>query len=62
MSLTLKGIIVLLLASLLHSADLDVPNERLTDFVELGAMLVGAGLAWYGRVRKGDVDWLGFRK
>ena len=62
MSLTLKGTLLLLIAGLLRGANLDVPDARLADFVEMFLMILGAILSWYGRVRKGDITWLGFRK
>ena len=55
MSLTIKAIIVALIAQFL-------PLEEVSAFVDAIITIVSLGAAWYGRYRVGDIDFLGFRK
>lgn len=56
MSLTLQGVLVIVLGFVIDNAE--IANALATDIV----MVVGIVLAWYGRYRQGDIDPLGFRK
>lgn len=62
MSLTLSSLGVLVLASLFNWADIDIAQgdveQGVTFLVQLFSLV---GIYW-GRVRKGDVNWLGLRK
>lgn len=64
MSLTIIGIIVAVLAKIADIAGFHgstVTTENLTQLVTVGGQIVGILLAYYGRVRKGDVDYFGRR-
>lgn len=56
MSLTIKGIIGLVLTQLLGDV---VSEEQIANFVEVGGLLIFGIMAWYGRYRQGDISILG---
>lgn len=62
MSLTVKGIIVLLLAGLFKGLEIPDADQRAVDLIETLALLVGAAVAFYGRYRHGDIDIFGFKR
>lgn len=62
MSLTLAGLASAVLAYFFQSADVEVASESIQTFIEVLWLLGSAIAIWYGRVRKGDVDWLGRRQ
>lgn len=62
MSVTYVGVLVLLLSSLAKSAGLQISNDALTNFILVGAQLVGALIALWGRYRAGGIKWFGGRK
>ena len=62
MSLTIKGLIVMIFGLLLKYLEVELPIESLNIFVEVLLTLGGALTAWYGRYRKGDITILGTRK
>lgn len=55
MSLTIKALIIAIVAQFL-------PLEEVSTFVDAIITIGTLGAAWYGRIRLGDVDFLGFRK
>jgi hypothetical protein len=59
MSLTYKGVIGLLIASLLKSADLPIAEGAIETFLDVAFLIVTAGIALYGRFRQGDINPLG---
>jgi hypothetical protein len=61
MSLTYKGVIGLLIAALLKSADLPVVEGAIETFMDVAFLIISAGIALYGRWRKGDLNSLGYR-
>jgi hypothetical protein len=61
MSLTYKGIIGLLIAALLKSADIPVAEGAIEGFIDFGLLIITAGIALYGRWRHKDTSPLGYR-
>jgi hypothetical protein len=59
MSLTYRGIIALLIAGLLKSADLPVAEGAIETFLDISFLIVTAGIALYGRWRQGDITPFG---
>jgi hypothetical protein len=62
MSLTLKGLAVVLLGYLVSSMNLPVASEAIETTVSTVAVIVGAVMAWWGRYRHGDITWYGASK
>lgn len=64
MSITIAGLIIALLGSLANKVGFvfNVSDSELVRLVEVVGQVVGLGMAWYGRVRKGDISALGARK
>jgi len=60
-SVTITGLVITLLSSLAIMFDLDVGMEEIAGVVTSAGTLIGIALAWYGRVRKGDITWYGRR-
>lgn len=58
MSLTLTGVISMLLSLILTPEETNV----IMSFIEQGLLVVGIVLAYYGRYRLGDITWYGTRK
>jgi hypothetical protein len=61
MSLTYKGVIGLLIAALLKSADIPVVEGAIETFMDVAFLIITAGIALYGRWRNGDISPLGTR-
>ena len=61
-SLTQAGVYVSLLGFLAKAFGLNIGTEELTSLVEAVLTIVGLGMAWYGRYRKGDLTVLGSKK
>lgn len=61
-SLTQSGVYVSLLGFLVKILGLNIGTEELTSLVEAVLTIVGLGMAWYGRYRRGDLTALGSRK
>lgn len=59
MSLTLVGLVVAVLATVLKAAGVEVPNEALTTWVLTAGQIIGALAVYLGRVRQGDITWYG---
>ena len=55
MSITITGIVTMLLAQVL-------PLEEVNPFVDAVALIVTTLTIWYGRYRIGDITWWGGRK
>lgn len=55
MSVTITGLIIFLLAKV-------IPVEQASQFVDTAIQLIGIALAYYGRIRLGDLTWYGTRK
>lgn len=62
MSLTIKGLIVVIFGLIFKYLEVELPIDNLKIFVEVLLTLGGALIAWYGRYRKGDITVLGSRK
>jgi hypothetical protein len=58
-SLTITGLIVILLGFILEKSGLEIGTDRLQTFVEVLLQLGGFVIAYVGRVRQGDVNILG---
>jgi ABC-type iron transport system FetAB permease component len=58
-SLTITGLIVILLGFILEKSGLEIGTDRLQTFVEVLLQLGGFVIAYIGRVRQGDVNILG---
>jgi hypothetical protein len=63
MSKTIIGLVITIIGLLAKWFSWNVPGqEELDQFLTALLTLIGIALAWYGRVRKGDVTWYGARK
>ena len=58
MSLTITGVISMLLSFILTPEETNV----VMSFIEQGLLVVGIILAYWGRYRMGDITWYGTRK
>jgi len=52
MSLTIKGVIVLLLSQVL-------PLEEVEPVINALTLVISTLMIWYGRYRQGDITWYG---
>lgn len=59
MSLTIKGIVTMLLSNLLGPT---VASGDLEVFIQVTGLLIGAFITWYGRYRQGDIKWWGGKR
>jgi hypothetical protein len=55
MSLTITGIITMLLSQVL-------PVEEVGPVVDAFALIITTGIIWYGRYRQGDITWYGTKR
>lgn len=62
MSLTLKGLLVLVIGRVLEVGGVAIANDQVTDFVAVLLQVFGALGVYIGRVRMGNVTWYGKRK
>lgn len=62
MSLTISGLIVMVLAMISRGAGVDIGTEELTDFVNTGGQLIAVIMIYWGRMRRGDLTFWGGRK
>ena len=61
-SLTITGLIVILLVWLFEHSGIDIGSEQVQNFIEVIVALVGIATAWYGRWRQKDISILGRKK
>lgn len=61
-SLTITGIIITLIMFLGETVGVEVVEADLQTTITTLGQLIGILIAWYGRVRVGDIGWLGKRK
>ena len=61
-SLTITGLVVILLGFLLQRSGMEVAPEEIQTTIEVLAQLAGIIIAWYGRVRHGDISILGKKR
>lgn len=61
-SLTVSGLVVLVVLKIFDWANVQVAPESVQSFVEVLAGLYAVAAVWYGRWRKGDITWYGKRK
>lgn len=59
-SITILGILVSVVGTAL--VNFGFSEQCANEFVRLAPAIFGAIIAWFGRVRVGDINWLGFRK
>lgn len=58
-SLTYIGIIAMLVAKVMEMAGVNLGTEDITKFIEIGIMIIGGFIAFYGRWRAGQIKWFG---
>lgn len=56
MSLTITGILTILITQILGE---NVDEGAVANFLDVGGLLIGALLGWYGRYRHGDINIFG---
>ena len=61
-SLTISGLVVVLLGFLFQQFDLKIAPAEIQSFINVGAQIVGLIMAYFGRIRAGGVNVLGFKK
>lgn len=61
-SLTIQGLVVVLIGFALSYANVDVVDGDIERFIYVGIEIVGAAMTYIGRIRKGDVNFFGIRK
>lgn len=59
MSLTITGILTIILSQIMGDV---VSVEDLETFINVSGLVIGAGVAWYGRWRHGDITIFGTKK
>jgi hypothetical protein len=59
MSLTIRGLAVIALTNVLGPL---VTTGQVEAFVTVAGLLAGLVVAYIGRVRQGDVNWMGMKK
>jgi len=62
MSVTISGLISMAIAWFFREANVEVMPEQLQNFLEVVWLGISAILIWYGRWRKGDINFFGGRK
>ena len=60
-SVTIKGLIFVLIGLVSQGSGLPILEDDTETFVSVVIQLIGIGIAWYGRVRKNDIDIMGKR-
>ena len=62
-SLTISSLAVMILLNLLTQVfGIEIGDANFTEFINTGGTIMFGLVAWYGRVRKGDITILGRRK
>lgn len=61
MSLTIQGLLVLLLSTIVRSFELDFDEGQVTEIATSITLVVGFIGAWLGRIRLGDINIFGKR-
>lgn len=61
-SFTITGLLVSLIGFVLQESDIDVTQNDLDTFMTILLQIGGIFMAWYGRVRRGDITLFGKRK
>ena len=62
-SLTISSLLAMLVVNVLVDVfGVQVSDENFTQFLQTGTTIVLGLIAWYGRVRLGDVNLFGVRK
>lgn len=61
-STTITGLLVILIPQLGKMVGVEIGSAEVTQFIVTLTTLLGIALAWYGRVRKGDIHLSGIRK
>ena len=60
-SLTFLGLISQLIASVFTTFQIPITENEWDTFVKVLWMLISLGVSAYGRIRHGDINWLGFK-
>jgi hypothetical protein len=56
MSLTITGLIITALTNFLGPV---VTTGQVESFVTVAGLIIGLAVSYWGRIRQGDVDWMG---
>lgn len=62
MSITIMGLTVGVIVSIIKGAGIEVGTDQITDFITTGGLLVSGVMVYWGRIRKGDLNFFGGRK
>lgn len=62
MSLTISGLFIGVIVLLTESVGVEIGTEELTATLATLGKVLAAGMIYWGRIRKGDLNPLGFRK
>lgn len=62
MSLTIQGLIVMILGKFLSWSGIPYVSEDLTTSVTTIVMIIGAAMSYWGRYRQGTITWWGGKK
>jgi len=61
-SLTIRGLVIAVVAMICKGAGVDLGSEALMEFLTTGGEIVGVIMIYVGRIRKGDLNPFGGRK
>jgi hypothetical protein len=61
-SLTISGLVVLIIGIIFDKNGVPVVQENIENFVAVSAQIIGVAGVYYGRYRKGDINIAGVRK
>jgi len=61
-SLTLQGLAIAVVGTIIKAGGSDMPHDQVAAWVATTVQIVGALIAYYGRVRQGDITWYGAKK
>lgn len=59
MSITIRGLLVILITSVIETFNLNFGAEELVDAITGIGLIIGFLTAYYGRIRQGDITWYG---
>jgi len=58
-SMTISGLVLVVLTQLLGDA---ASEEALKSFIEVGGLIIGLAVSYWGRVRQGDINLFGVKQ
>lgn len=62
MSLTITGLFIGVITLLAEGVGVQIGSEELTSTLAILGKLAAVGTIYWGRIRKGDLNWFGGRK